>query len=189
MMKNMVIIAMALVLPITLALGQDIQFGAKAGINLATIQPDLNDPATRTSFHLGGMVEISVSDKFSVQPELLYSSQGATDESDDDEVIKLDYISLPILAKYFVVENLSLEAGPQLGYVVSAEVEDDGDTIDLKDDTKSTDIGFALGAGYKLENGLNFGLRYFFGSDVNDIDEDADQFKNRVFQLSIGYFF
>ena len=168
---------------------QSIQFGAKAGINIATLQPDLNDPASRTSIHLGGMAEIPLMEKFSVQPELLYSAQGVKDESDDDEVIKLSYLTLPIMAKYYVMEGLSVEAGPQIGFLLSAEAEDDGETYDLKDDTKSVDFGFAIGAGYKLETGLNFGLRYFFGSDINDISEDSDQFKNRVFQISVGYFF
>ena len=87
MMKKLVLFVFALVLPFTTALGQDIQFGAKAGLNLATIQPDLTDAATRTTFHLGGVAEISILEQFSIQPELLYSAQGATDESDDDEVV------------------------------------------------------------------------------------------------------
>ncbi len=188
-MKKLVLFTMMFAFSCFMAQGQDIQFGAKAGLNLATIGPDLDDAASRTTFHLGGVAEISILENFSIQPELLYSAQGATDESDDDEVVKLDYITLPILAKYYLVDNLSLEAGPQLGFLLKAEVEDDGDTIDLKDNTKSTDIGLALGLGYKLESGLNFGLRYYLGSDVNDIDEDSDKISNRVFQLSIGYFF
>ncbi|MCW5516339.1 porin family protein [Muriicola sp. Z0-33] len=171
------------------AAAQDINIGAKAGLNLATLKPDLNDPAVRTSFHLGGVVEIPLLDELSLQPELFYSSQGVKDESDDDEEVRLNYLSIPVLAKYYVAEGLSIEAGPQIGFLLSAEVEDNGDTTDLKDTTKSTDFGFALGLGYKLENGLNFAARYYFGSDVNDIESDTDKFKNNVFQLSIGYFF
>ena len=171
------------------AVAQDINIGAKAGLNLATLKPDLNDPAVRTSFHLGGMVEIPLIDQLSVQPELFYSSQGVKDESDDDEEVRLNYLSVPVLAKYYVAEGLSVEAGPQIGFLLSAEGEDDGDTTDLKDITKSTDIGFAFGLGYKLENGLNFAARYYFGSDVNDVASDSDKIKNNVFQFSIGYFF
>jgi len=168
---------------------QDINFGAKAGINLSTLQPDLNDPAARTSIHLGGMAEIPINEMFSIQPELLYSSQGVKDKSDNDEVVRINYITLPVLAKYYLIEALSIEAGPQFGFLLSSEFEDNGETTDLTDDTKSVDVGFALGAGYKLESGLNFGIRYYLGSDINKIGEDPDKFKNRVFQISAGYFF
>ena len=168
---------------------QEIKLGAKTGLNLSTLQPELTD--SRTSFHLGGIVEIPIMDALSVQPELLYSGHGAKDQKDSDnnEIYRVDYLTLPVLAKYYVFDGLSVEAGPQLGVLLSAEREDNGETDDIKDDTKSTDFGFALGAGYKMKNGLNFGLRYYFGSDVNDISEDPDKFKNRVFQISVGYFF
>ena len=167
---------------------QDIQIGAKAGLNLGTLT-DYSDAGSRVSLHLGGMAEIPIKEKFSIQPELLYSAQGVTDKDDDDEVVKLSYLTIPVMAKYYVYETLSIEAGPQFGFLLSAEAEDDGETFDLKDDTKSLDFGIAIGAGYKLENGVNFGIRYYMGSNINDIDEDPDKHKNRVFQISVGYFF
>ena len=82
---------------------------------------------SKTSFHIGGVVEIPISDSFSVQPELLYSSQGAKAESSfgGDVDFKLSYLNLPIMAKYYVAENFSLEAGPQVGLLLSAKVESD----------------------------------------------------------------
>ncbi len=188
-MKKLITTLLIIGLGLAPLYAQDILIGAKAGLNLATLQPDLPDPATRTSIHLGGMAELPINEVFSIQPELLYSSQGVKDDSDDDEVVRLNYISLPILAKYYVAEAVSIEAGPQLGFLLSAEVEDNGETVDIKDNTKSVDFGLAIGAAYKHESGLNFGLRYFMGSDINDISEDPEKFKNRVFQISIGYFF
>ncbi|WP_420401548.1 porin family protein [Flagellimonas sp.] len=188
-MKKLILFSMTLILPLLTLQAQDVQFGAKAGPNFAILQPDLNDPTTRTALHLGAVAEVSISEKLSIQPELLFSAQGTKDESDDDEIVRLDYLTLPILAKFYVAENLSIEAGPQIGILLKAEVEDNGETTDLKDITKSTDLGIAFGMGYKLDNGLNFGARYILGSDVNDLDEDPDKFANRVFQLFVGYFF
>ena len=188
-MKKWIVLTVLITVGMMTVNAQNLSFGAKAGVNFANLKPDLDDASTRTSFHLGAVAEIGISDKFSVQPELLYSEQGAKDESDDDEVVRTNYLTLPILAKYYLTDGLSLEAGPQIGFLLTAEVEDDGDTIDLKDNTKGTDIGFAFGLGYKLDSGLNFGLRYFLGSDINDVDGDSDKISNRVFQLSLGYFF
>lgn len=194
---------------------QEVNFGAKAGVNFASITgEDTDDLDGRTSFHIGVVTEISVSEKFSVQPELLYSSQGATMEesySEDgysvkvDGTVKLDYINIPIIAKYYVAEGFSIEAGPQIGFLINSEMEVDatatGDGMtesyseseDLQDYVKGTDIGLNFGLGYKLENGLNFGARYNLGlTDGNDdpeFFESEEAFKNSVIQLSVGFFF
>jgi hypothetical protein len=170
-----------------------VAFGAKAGLNLATITGDETDGLdSRTAFHLGVVAEISVSEKFSVQPELLYSAQGASDSFEGIDVdLKIDYINLPVMAKFYVAEGFSLEAGPRVGFLLSAKGEGGGESIDFKDETKGIDFGVNLGVGYKLESGLNFGARYNLGlSNIND-GEDSDDFKNQnsVFQLSVGYFF
>ena len=53
---------------------------------------------------------------------------------------------------------------------------------------KATTFALNLGAGYKLNSGLNFGLRYSMGlTDVPDFDTDG--FKHSVLQLSVGYNF
>jgi opacity protein-like surface antigen len=183
---------------------QEVKFGAKAGVNFASIGGDAEDMDSRTSFHLGGVAEIVLSDKFSVQPELLYSSQGAKSEYTEDfgefgsftveEKLKLDYLSLPIMAKYYVAEGFSLEAGPQIGFLLSAnaEVEVDGESedADVKDEFKGIDFGLGFGAGYKLDSGLNFALRYNLG--LSNIAEDTEgdfSIQNNVFQISVGYMF
>lgn len=188
-MKKAIVLTVLIVCSFSIVIAQDVTFGAKAGLNLATLQPDLNDPATRVSFHLGGVAEIPLMDDFSVQPELLFSSQGVRDKSDDDEVVRLNYLTLPVMAKYYIEDKFSVEAGPQFGILLSAKGEDNGETTDLKDITKSADIGFALGLGYKLENQVNFGLRYYFGSNINNYEGDSDKIANRVFQISAGYIF
>tara|TARA_B110000967_G_scaffold42530_1_gene42524 strand:- start:125 stop:691 length:567 start_codon:yes stop_codon:yes gene_type:complete len=188
-MKKLFLTAAA-VLALTTVNAQDITFGAKAGVNLANADAGDFDTDAVTSFHIGVTAELPISDKFSVQPELLYSIQGAASVSDPDTTINTDFINLPIMAKYYVAEGLSLEAGPQIGFLVKAENNNDktSETRDIKDSFKSVDFGFNIGAGYKLESGLNFALRYNLGlSDITEDDDDT--WKNRVLQLSVGYTF
>ena len=180
---------------------QDVTFGAKAGLNFASMTGDDAEGLDgRTSFHLGVTAEIAVSDVFSIQPELLYSGQGYTDSGeintiDGDVNIdvagRVDYLNLPIMVKYYASDSFSLEFGPQIGFLLSAEQEIEGglsQTDDLKDALKSTDFALNLGAGYKLDSGLNFGLRFSIGmTDVPDADSDG--FKHSVLQLSVGYNF
>ena len=94
------------------------------------------------------------------------------------------------MAKYYVAEGLSLEAGPQIGFLIKAESGADDVSVDVKDAFKSIDFGFNFGAGYKLESGLNFAARYNLGlSDISDDDDSDSNVKNGVFQLSVGYTF
>ncbi|WP_179020139.1 porin family protein [Winogradskyella forsetii] len=175
----------------------DIKFGVKAGANLATLNGDLEDLKSKLSFHIGGVVEIPLTEKFSFQPELLYSSQGA--ELDEglgfggvsfNAKYKLDYVNVPLMAKYYVIDNLGVEFGPLVGFLVSAKFDDETDEEDIKDNFKSIDFGLAAGASYKLDFGLNFGLRYNLGlADINDVDGSDAKINNGVFQVSVGYMF
>ena len=63
--------------------------------------------------------------------------------------------------------------------------------LDIKDFSSSVDFGLNFGLGYKLDQGINFNVRYNLGlSNVYD-DEDSDDMtvNNSVFQISVGYFF
>jgi hypothetical protein len=176
-----------------------INFGAKAGVNFATITgDDVESFDGRTAFHVGVVAEIVISETFSFQPELLYSAQGA-DYSDDEfeGTFKLDYLNIPLMAKFYVGEGFSLEAGPQVGFLMSAKDEYDftgtafkSEEEDIKEFVKDIDFGINVGVGYKLEGGLNFGARYNLGlSDANDSGDDSFTLKNSVIQAYVGYFF
>ncbi len=112
----------------------------------------------------------------------MYSGQGYAGEGADD-LVALNYLNIPLMGKYYLTKGFSLETGPQIGFLLSAK---DKDT-DVKGAFNTVDFGVNFGLGYKLDNGLHFGVRYNLGlSDINSIDSFTD--KNRVFQLSVGYF-
>jgi len=205
-MKNLCIVAIIATFSFTSINAQEFNIGAKAGVNFASITGDETDDLdSRTSFHIGAVAEIPISDKFSVQPELLYSGQGAKAESLLGEVkFKYDYLNLPVIAKYYVVEGLSLEAGPQVGLLLSAKVETDEDIlielatsknakadVDVKDEVSDIDFGLKFGVGYKLESGLNFGAHYNLGLSNTYDGTGSNNFnnKNGVIQVSVGYYF
>jgi long-subunit fatty acid transport protein len=193
-MKKLFLFAALAIFGLSTTIAQ-VNFGAKAGVNFSDITGNEVDSfGGRTSFHLGAVAEIMVSDMFAVQPELIYSSQGSDyDESEFSGTVKLDYLNIPVMAKYYVAEGFSVEAGPQVGFLLSAK-DDYGDgEEDIKDFVKGTDFGVNLGLGYKMENGLNFGARYNLGLsdnlDVDDFEAEGAEYKNSVIQISVGYFF
>ncbi len=196
----------------------NITFGAKAGLNLANVSGDVKYNDMKAGFHIGAVAEMMINDKFAVQGELLYSTQGFKTESTDSGIgwsekeesnTKLNYLAIPIMAKYYVTDKISLLAGPQISFLTGAEIENTytivdvdpndpfdysiqsrSENLDIKEFTNSIDFGLNFGAEYKMENGLNFSLRYNLGlSNIIDVSGLPDEINNRVLQFSVGYFF
>ncbi len=186
-MKKVVLATVIAVVGLTNMNSQNIEFGAKAGLNLAFITgDDTEDITPNTDFHFGIMAEFKISDKFSFQPELIYSGQGSDLNIASEGRISLNYLNLPLIGKYYVTKQLSLEAGPQIGYLLSTK----GGSVDFKEFLKAADFGVGFGVGYKLDNGLNFSARYNLGlTNINNVEGVLEKNRNGVAQLSIGYFF
>ena len=88
----------------------------------------------------------------------------------------------------------ALFAGPAIGILLSAKsVADPGEEVDIKDDAKSTDIGFLAGAGveYKMESGsVLFDVRYEVGlTTIDKGDGEAADIKNSAISFMAGYGF
>src|SRR5690606_12268567 len=114
-----------------------------------------------------------------------------------EEKLKLGYISIPIMLKYYFIDGLSIELGPQFGILASAKAEyeasgggeSESDEEDVKDDFNTLDLGAGIGASYRLPMGVFFSARYVLG--FSNIYKDSDDFKNQnnVIQISAGYSF
>lgn len=186
-MKKLLLVTAIAIFGLTNMNAQDIEFGLKSGINFASISGDnASDFDPVVAFSFGAMAEIHISEKFSFQPELVFSGQGFGTGKGEDELVSLNYLNLPLIGKYYLTKKLSLEAGPQIGFLLYAK--DEGTNV--KDDFKTLDFAANIGLGYKLNNGLNFGARYNFGlSNINDVSGFSNKNKNGTLQVSIGYFF
>lgn len=207
---------------------QDIKFGAKAGANFSTVKATLPGAADNFGsqenkmlfgFHVGGFAEFKLSDKFAIQPELLYSMQGSKYESNGnffgfsftgESDLKMSYLNVPVMAKYYATEKLFFVAGPQISFLLNAEqdstfTDSDGETttdngVDVKDQFKSIDFSLGFGAGYFFTDNLFAEARYNIG--LSNIAEpqtvDAGPFgqieangtaKTSNLQISLGYRF
>ncbi len=164
-----------------------LSFGAKAGVNLASLSgDDADDLDGLTSFHVGAVAVFPLGEMISLQPELVYSAQGASYTFEGVDVkTKVDYLNIPIMVDVNLAEGFSLQGGPQFGINISSKVDFDGETEDI-DDTETLDIGAGIGAQYKLPMGVFFQARYTVG--LTDIFPEANA-KNSVASISVGYMF
>ncbi len=163
------------------AKAQLIQFGIKAGPNFANLEGSgLSDSKTYTSFHFGALVEIKLFENFSLQPELLYSSQGAKVSQENVKDINFNYFTVPTLAKFYLISNkFSLEVGPQFSFLINESVPD-------QFRSKSFDFAAVGGLGLQLTDTFFIQARYVAG--LSDTSTEAS-IKNKVIQLSLGYNF
>ncbi|MEM6893207.1 MAG: porin family protein [Bacteroidota bacterium] len=165
---------------------QIVRIGPKLGLNIANYTGNVNNEARSLAGLLaGGVVEIEIMDWFSVQPELLFSVQGI--RLGDTSIVN-NYVNLPIMAKFYPIDGLYGEIGPQLGFLISASQKNQADRITTTQDYKTVDIGLSFGGGYVLKDvGLGFGIRYYAG--LSNIFVDNSRIKNGVFQLSATWTF
>lgn len=175
-MKKIIILAIIAVFSFTAAKAQS--YGIKGGVNFANLSgSDAEGFDSLTGFHLGVTAEFSIFQNLSLQPELVYSVQGAKLEDTD---YKLGYLTLPVMVKFYLNDKLSIHAGPQFGLLVS-----ESDEV-KENDNNTTDYGISAGIEYKIIGGLFAQARY--NSGLSEISDNAEV-KNTVFQLSLGYQF
>ncbi|SHL23921.1 porin family protein [Hymenobacter psychrotolerans] len=182
----------------SVASAQSVRFGLKAGATLANFRgDDIEDTKSIYGYHAGFAANLGITEHLSLQPELLYSQKGTKLEEDNVKLVqRLHYIDIPLLVKYNF-GGAFVEAGPQFGLLVSysSKLKDDNDELDLSDleynPYTPSDVGFVVGAGYQLGNGLTAGVRYNGGLSRIAAPDYNNKLKvhNSAFQVQIGYMF
>ena len=194
----------------------DIRFGAKAGMNVASLSNDegLDDQKSKIGFNAGIFANIPIAESFSIQPELLYSQYGSKAVYNEREnannslkrsyTTNLGYITVPVMFQYNFIPNLYVEAGPEFGFnivakekfeqtsVVNGTTFTTSGTDDIdKDDINTFNVGIGLGAGYYFTDNIGVTVRYVAGlTDVaKDRPSGSDAIRNNVFQVGLAYKF
>lgn len=169
---------------------QDFSYGLKGGLNLATFTND-SEAKLKPSIYIGGFAEWRLGDVLAISPELYYSRQGAAANMQGLKVkSRLNYLNLPVLAKLYLTDALSLDLGPQIGFLINsvawAKANGNTGTTKMKG-VNSVDVSFPVGLTFNFGNYLVQG-RYNIGlTQIND--DDPDKSKNSVIQLGVGYRF
>jgi hypothetical protein len=216
-------------------------FGVHAGSSI----PDLRDNggndlssgySSRLAPFFGAFTERSFSPAFSVRAELNYAAQGGKRDGmqplqDTSQFpvppgttlyanfkteAKLDYLEIPVLARYQVsaAPGLFVNGGPYVGFLLSAKTVTSGSsqvfldpqgqqpadpnvypfdaTTDNKSDLKSTNWGFQAGLGYGRPVGSGVAsLEVRGGLGLVNIQKDSANGKNStgVLVIAAGYAF
>ncbi|PJJ10468.1 outer membrane protein with beta-barrel domain [Flavobacterium sp. 1] len=153
------------------------KWGIRAGVNFSDISGDGWDSSSKTGLYAGVYKEIPlIKSLLFIQPEVQYSQEGFSTNIND---VKIDYLTVPILAKIYVAKLLSFETGPQFGFLVN-----DNDFGDANSFVPS----WAFGASLNLPLGLSINARYVSGLD-DTYDNPTLSGKNQVIQLGAAFQF
>ena len=163
------------------------RFGITGGMNLSVLTGTVNMETSFTpGIMLGGVVDIPLGNTVSLQPGLVYSSQGSgityyrrgpgsavTGETN----INLNYINVPVALHVYLGESFFLQAGPQLGFLLSAKEKGEIDNRDVNENVKEgfrgTEFSLLTGLGFRLPGDVILGGRYNLGlSDISTADDE-----------------
>jgi hypothetical protein len=159
---------------------QLVKFGIKAGLNYANTTGSEIKTEAITNYHAGLVAEVSISKSFAIQPELLYTTQGATYKTATKEFKnELGYISIPIILKINLSKSLLVELGPQAGFLLNEK-----EKFDVEK-SSTFDIAANVGLGLKITENIFAQARYGMGLTETKTNSAI---KNSVFQLSLGIF-
>ncbi len=168
--------------------GQSFQFGAKAGANISNFTGgdfEAVEKKALVGFHGGIYFRFNIAG-LAIQPEAMVSTQGAKIDSVSGSYDwKLTYITVPVMLQYRFPGGFFLEAGPQVGFKIDEQIEDQT----IEDFGKDLDLSLAAGLGYRGRKGLGIGGRYTAGlSKVGEFEASSGidpDFRNGVIQFSV----
>ncbi len=192
---------------------QDMRFGVKGGLNYSSIVGNLTEGLKfRFSGHGGVFLQIGFSNKFALQPEVLYSSQGFQFSSDlaavqnegviagDNDFrtnVQLNYLTVPILGKFTLGEKVTLDFGPQFGFLLNQvtkiknldelEGTNTGERSSVSGDFQ-LDYGAAIGLGFKINEQFSVSPRFYLSlrNRLNGLSDTVQNY-NVAIQLSVNY--
>lgn len=162
-------------------------FGVKGGLNLSNVYGD-DKPAGRenlNSFHAGVFGQVGITNKVSIQPEILYSRKGYRymDATQGESNRRYDYIQVPVLFVYNFLDHVSFHVGPQVSLMTKYR--------DAQGEKKISAAGlnsFDYGAVAGIEGRMGparIGVRYDLGAG-KILESGNNRLYNNTFQAYVG---
>ena len=167
-----------LFLPGPLAWAQSWRLAVTGGPSFSRINSEnVQDEISRKGYHIGLLVDKALGQKLHATARLLYSAQGATLErsivtrNSSIEVAwenNLNYLNLPVTARYIPFSRIHIEGGLYMGYLAGASISREGDQFNTftdisKDNLQAFDWGIVLGSGFQYQS-LILGFRWQRGA-------------------------
>ena len=173
-------------------IAQSFTFGPKVGYNSAKLSgnsfDNFHNNNSLDGMHAGVFLEFRFN-KFAIQPEVLYSTEGGEIEVDmNNETLNhnlnLDYVIVPLMFKYYLTNSIAVEAGPQIGFLMDKENRF-GNLNFEEAEFNDLNISGNVGISINLPLSLMLSARYNVGFTNVAENFEAD-WKHKTLQVSLG---
>ena len=216
---------------ISIPVNAQFRFGIMSGFNFSELDIDILDSYQignlnfdgRTVLGFGGFIELPVNKTFVIRMEPMIIQKGGTTKVGLPDLpfvgvdmdFKSSFIEIPVFikAEFGDIVRPYVMAGPSIGVLLTSKIEASlaGFTFnfDLKDVTKSIDMGFALGSGinvpisrislfaegyytFGFSNMQKNGTANLIGANFSPVEEEFDldlngfKYKNKGLKIFIG---
>lgn len=138
----------------------------KVGLNLSTITNVDSD--WKSGLNIGCGVEWLPFSQIGFESGVYYTNLGADNvilkNSNAYMAVKISYLQLPLMVKYYAYKGLHAFAGPQVGYKISSSEK----PVSMLNYGKDFDFSAIIGLGYQFDFGLLLSANYVAGFTTND---------------------
>jgi opacity protein-like surface antigen len=165
-MKKILLLTAIAVFGLSNVNAQDSKFGVTAGYTNITEKASFEGDSFSSSesgFYIGVLGDFTISEKFHIQPEVLYANASET-----------NFLYIPVLAKFMVSEQFGILAGPQANLILE----------DVVEGFNTLGIDLTFGANYDINE--NFFIEARYGFEVTNRIKDGGDLKDRINTLNVG---
>jgi len=169
-----------------------IKYNVTLGINSSRFSDEFNTiggeyiNTSSIGLSLGLSVDLSISDKISFYPKIIFNQMGDREKNYDGDWLgldridyKLDYISMPLNFKFFNKPYILF--GPQIGFLISQKAE----SLDLGEINNTIDFGGNIGIGFPIKD---FRIELILYQSLTDVMEiETNRYGNEKYNLRNTY--
>jgi hypothetical protein len=142
---------------------QEFKGGVRGGISGSQVHGDRLSGFDKTGLLGGVFVNRSLSDRVSLQMEIIFIQKGSRKPTDDNNTfyrLRVHYVEVPLLFIYHTSKKFALTAGPAFGTLVFSEEDDQFGILKNTLPFKKFEFSGHFGLMYKLSDHLTFDGRY-----------------------------
>ncbi|MBQ1964290.1 MAG: PorT family protein [Tidjanibacter sp.] len=161
-MKKILLLCAAALMVATAANAQGWAWGPKVGATFSTIN-GVRDVKVREGVTAGLFFESVACNWFVVEADLLFSMQGFKMNDEYDSKVRLNYLSMPVVGKYYVIDGLNLQMGAEFDYLIHSGIKSDNDSFDIDGEFNRFNIQLIAGMAYDFDFGMVLEGRYSYG--------------------------